>query len=445
MLKILTIGMMMILPFAGSYAQSLKKAPDWVKQSPADGLYYYGIGIAQVDSQGKFREAAREKAIREIAEKLMVHVSSTSYLTSSATDDTYNYLLKSNIQSNTINNFEDLRLEADWTDRSSDTYYALYKLNKDQYEQSRSKYMDQVIGTASDYMAKAKDAYTIGQYDVSFSYLNESLLAILPDLNGQVELDYHTRLKAVELEIKQQLDEHLRSLRVVPSQASYQFNPISDHAERIIFHIYNGERQPIHQDLPLIIDEQRGDIFNSQFQYLSNGVALDLYGVLPDQAETVIQLRPKLPKILSQHYNAQNVSLLDQPLVINFVPIHLRVKSRELILGKNSKDQFLHGFFNDFLSHCSVFEGENAAYSMMIDSSVVPINSRISSKAVTFQMKLEIVDNKSGLLVLEKTLDGIHGFGPNYNAAIASAYNHFLETDSELMESIIEVLCSVKI
>ena len=50
--------------------------PDWISRQPADDNYWYGVGMADLKSSDDPRQAARQRAMSEIAEQLKVNVKS---------------------------------------------------------------------------------------------------------------------------------------------------------------------------------------------------------------------------------------------------------------------------------------------------------------------------------------------------------------------------------
>lgn len=448
MQKFFIIGILLCLIGHLSLAQSRKKAPNWMLKSPSDGLFYYGIGSSSIDEREDYRKIAREHATREIAEKLLVRISSTSSLQTKATDDSYSYLVNSDIQTQTINSFQDLRLEEDWLDPSNDTYYALYKLDVERYRESRKEYMGLVLDTFGKYMSESEEAFGLGHYNLWLRNLEEAMLTIKPDLNRLVGLDYRTRLKSAQFELEELLRRQLRVLRVASDEKDYRFDPLSGQATQIILSVQSPVSSFDGGEIPLMLKELKGDVFRSTISYTSAGMMLEVQGVLPEASEAVLQLYIDLPSGLKGLLDVEEYPLLETPVKITFEPFLISVSATEFVLGRAATSTYLDGFFTDFLSHCSILQVEEdqaPPFHLSIHSSIKEVNVSTSTptKVVSFQLTFEVKDGVSDEVLLRKVQDNGRGFGSTYSKAVKNAYDHFVVSADPMLEELVEVLCSI--
>ena len=76
-------------------------------------------------------------AVQEIAEKIFVNIHSESTLRLTSSTDESNYHVEDEVQTRTINYFEELEMVGDWRDKSGHQYYALFRLDKLSYFSNR--------------------------------------------------------------------------------------------------------------------------------------------------------------------------------------------------------------------------------------------------------------------------------------------------------------------
>lgn len=444
--KLIIIGILFLVVVQPAVSQSRKKAPDWVFNSPGDGLYYYGIGSCPMDKDVDYRKVARENAIREIAEKLLVRISSNSSLQTTASSKSYDYHENSNIRTQTLSNFQDVRLDEDWVDDAHDTYYALYKLDIDQYRQTRKEYMDLVLNTFQDYVDRSEAEFAEGNYTLWLRNLTEAMHTIGADMNSLVELEYSSRLKSAQFDLEKSLRDHMYALKLVSDRTTYSFDPLSGQPTRVYLQVNNKQYDPDHQEeIPLKIKELRGDVFYSKFLRTENGMALDLYGLLPDQGEVDLQLLMDLPDELKSVFH-DSYPLLEVPVKVRFEPFFMQVTATEAVNGQVGDSPFVANFFSEFLSRCSIYEaspGDIPAYHLMVHSVITPIRSDYGkSKAVAIKMDLKIVEGVDGSTVFSKELTNSRGYGNTYQQAVKSAYDQFAQSSDSVLNEMIQVLCS---
>ena len=105
--------------------------PDWISRQPADDNYWYGVGMADLKSSDDPRQAARQRAMSEIAEQLKVNVKSQLTDVMEATNMDYKEYSKSIIETRVEASLDYVEVSDSYQDTQGQ--YVLAKMNKQQY------------------------------------------------------------------------------------------------------------------------------------------------------------------------------------------------------------------------------------------------------------------------------------------------------------------------
>ena len=433
-----------------SKAHKNKKRPDWVLNTPSDGLFYYGMGI--VDTEGlpsQYRKIARETAIQEIAEKIIVSIQSESTLQLTSDTESSNYLLKDEIQTYTINYFEDLEMADDWLDKSSHQYYALYRLDKLSYKSNRRVYIETILDFSNQYISTAEESFGMGNYQKAFSYLNQALETITEDQNRLVEMEFYNQLKQLEFQIKSMLLDNLQNVDIKVEQHSYKFDPLKKDPLNIDVVVNDKASGDSTIRFPLEFQSLKGDLFDFKVIESEGKIQMKVYGVLPENGRCIVFIRPAIPLRLLQLFADESYQFSypkSQEITINFKPLPVQITAKESVYGENADPLFFRIFFEDFLAKASVYSvksDQNVPYKLKIRSKIKKSTKSGKTYVAKLDLWVTINSSKKNRVLFSQNLKDIRGFGMSWEKAADNAYSRSIDMMDEPLNELIQNLCSV--
>ncbi len=162
MKKMLWISLFALLFFACSsgrrisHADLMKDAPDWAIQTPANSMYYHGVGMASKTTQQDYREKARQNALSELAGSISVNIASSSVLNQFEFDNSYSDFFRDNIRMSTQEFLEGYELVENW--ENDIQYWVYYRLSKSRYDQIKQ---ERIRTALSQSVSKFQQAQTL--------------------------------------------------------------------------------------------------------------------------------------------------------------------------------------------------------------------------------------------------------------------------------------------
>lgn len=431
-------------------AQKKKKRPDWVFSTPNDGFFYYGMGI--VDTEGlpsQYRKAARETAIQEIAEKIIVSIQSESTLQLTSNTENSNYLLEDKIQTRTINYFEDLEMVDDWLDKSSHHYYALYRLDKLSYKSNRRDYIETVLDFANQHISSARESFRMGNYQRAFSYLNQALETIAEDQKRLVEMEFYNQLKQLEFQIKSILLDNLQHVDIKVEQDSYLFNPLKKDPLIIDVVVVDQISGDSISSFPLEFQSLKGDVFDYKLIESEGKVQMKVYGVLPENGRSIVHIRPGIPPRLQQLFADEMDQFSyrkSQEITINFKSLPVQITAKESVYGQDADPLFFKIFFEDFLAKASVYNvksDQDVPYKLKIRSKIKKSTKSGKTYVAKLDLWVTINSSKKNRVLFSQTIKDVRGYGMSWEKASSNAYSRSIDMMDVALNELIQNLCSV--
>ena len=144
-----------------SYDNLMATAPEWVRKTPADPLYYHGIGAAAKSSLD-FREKARQNALSDIAGNISVNISSSSVLSQIEFDNKFSDYFRDNIKLSTKNYLEGYEMVESW--ETPDRYWVYYRLSKSEYERIKKERIQTALSQSTGDYREAEKSINAGNY-----------------------------------------------------------------------------------------------------------------------------------------------------------------------------------------------------------------------------------------------------------------------------------------
>ncbi|MCZ6900019.1 MAG: LPP20 family lipoprotein [Bacteroidetes bacterium] len=451
MAKLIFVALCFLVIFTPpSQAQKNKKRPDWVFITPNDGLFYYGMGIVDTeDLPSQYRKIARETAIQEIAEKIIVSIQSESTLQLTSDTENSNYLLKDEIQTRTINYFEDLEMVDDWLDNSSHQYYALYRLDKLSYKSNRRDYIKTVLDFANQHISNAGENFGIGNYQGAFGYLNQALETIAEDQQRLVEMEFSNQLKQLEFQVKSLLLDNLQNVDIKVEQDNFLFNPLKK--DPLIIDVVVIDQVPGDNtnSFPLEFQSLKGDVFDYKVIDSEGEIQMKVFGVLPENGRSIVFIRPAIPPRLLQLFADESYQFSypkSQEITINFKSLPVQITTKETVYGENADPLFFRIFFEDFLAKASVYSvksGQNVPYKLKIRSKIKKSTKSGKTYVAKLDLWVTINSSKKNRVLFSQTIKDVRGFGMSWEKAADNAYSRSIDMMDEPLNELIQNLCSV--
>lgn len=274
------------------FSQS-KKAPDWVWSTPVHGNTYYGVGIAKLD-QDNYRLSARKMALREIVEKIFVSINSTSALSLDYSDEEIEYKLKEQIDLASSSLLLGHEKMDDWIDKKTESYYVLFRLDRDIYEKERDLHFEEILKNIEIIQGDAEFLLNSGELTSAILKTSKSLKILNEELSIMLEPKYENALNSKRQELLIELESQLRRVQF-KHNATYVFDVEDPEPLTISQLAYDKVSQEVLHKLPIKLITHHGDVFWYEFTDYIDGDQLKIYGLFPENKYAKIQLEVDFP------------------------------------------------------------------------------------------------------------------------------------------------------
>lgn len=169
--------------YKASSKKEKSQPPSWISSRPSDNIYWYGIGLADPDVKD-VNQVARQRAISEIAEQIKVNIQSELIDLVEGNNNFVQEFSRSVIQTRVDANLEFIEYLESF--RTSDSYYILVRLDKEQYFAKLKAEKHRAENIASDLVHSKSQ-------NLSINYLSNLVSAIeivMPFLDQSLMMEY---------------------------------------------------------------------------------------------------------------------------------------------------------------------------------------------------------------------------------------------------------------
>ena len=424
-----------------------RKMPEWVISTPVDDQSYYGVGISSMEENLNYREEARKKALLEIAEKIFVTIDSESNLTVSYRNEASSYLLEEDINTRTSNFLKGYEKVDDWVDHKKDTYYVLFKLDQKTHEFNRSAYIDRFINSIQDLEDRAIELFLKTEYKTAFGYLENGISLCEEELSNYLEPEFAYRISEKQNELVSIYEDHLSRIKMVTDTEEVVFDPMSHGPTRYSFRVEDKLTGKNLEGLPIVLETLSGDVFNYEIHSDAESYYLELLGVLPDEGEAVIRIRPGLMgsnvgsrptlKSLVKKLETRTIRIIFEPV---FVQIQFSQDTEEIVRSRFGK------FLENYLRFCSVvYSPEPSSTDLLVRLDLPYEKFRKSAGDYLSRLNGEILITTPEEEVLYRILLPVaDGDGRSITGSDYAAVNELIRNIDPVLNSMTQYFCGYK-
>ena len=205
--------------------------PDWISRQPADDNYWYGVGMADLKSSDDPRQAARQRAMSEIAEQLKVNVKSKLTDVMEATNMDYKEHSKSIIETRVEASLDYVEVSDSYQDTQGQ--YVLAKLDKQQYFDKLAREKQEAEIIAGDLILKS----IAGVSAMAFTNLALALETVSSYLDLSPQMEYPAgsgQMKSISSIVAKIMRDYNNRIQVRFNPTSLQTIPLINDDKRII-------------------------------------------------------------------------------------------------------------------------------------------------------------------------------------------------------------------
>ncbi|HHP7242416.1 MAG TPA: LPP20 family lipoprotein [Cyclobacteriaceae bacterium] len=422
-----------------------KGGPDWVYKTPNENGYYFGVGVANIKGNIDYRLAARKRALREIAESLMVEVQSTSNLRVDYAQHATEYTLNEEIVLSSDILLNDCEMLDDWVDRKKDNYYVLIRLNFWQYEQDRNEAFMQVMDLAQQNADLATKWFLNGQYQQGFLFLNDAI-SMLREENSFFEPDIINKLEIRIAEYSRILRERLLRLS------------ISVNTSRVFWDYRSNSHDPITIELKDSFTNQNitgfdfevislvGDVFDYRILEKDDRYRMMVNGALPEDGKIEFYLIPKVAFFTKALNIAPHVfgTVKSNTILMEIDDLPMSISFDEKVFGQKEKNGPYQKFISNFLTLCAMRiarEREEPLYELVVDFEIVKHEIRNDHMVALSDGKMTLYST-SGEKKLKASfqLPPSKGYGKNWKAAANNSFTSLTNRIDNLLQDFVAAL-----
>lgn len=234
-MKNLIVGIYLLLACCSVSAQN---APDWVKQRPANSLYYIGIGHAS-KSDKDYTQVARQNALRDLASEIKVEIKSTSLLHMLEAEEKVSSNYEETIRVSVSENIENYHMADSWQDDKD--YWVFYELSILDYQQYVKKRREKAISEGYDFWKKGQTAMDSGELITALELWLKGLQAIQPAVQDELIAEYDGERVDVANELYNAVKTIFNGVTVTPSEREVSVKAFQKLKDPVVIHLQKGE------------------------------------------------------------------------------------------------------------------------------------------------------------------------------------------------------------
>ena len=414
-----------------SLDEMMAGAPEWVKKTPNDPMYYHGIGSALKSAQMDFREKARQNALSDIAGNISVIISSSSVLYQFESDNKFSDYFRDNIKLSTKNYLEGYEMVESW--ENNDRYWVYYRLSKSGYERIKQEKMQAALSKSEGDYHEVEKSINIGNSaEAIYNYI-KAIEKIKDFLGEDLHSDVAGKGQSFTSRLFADLTTTLQNIRIVYPTHSIELKrgqkPESENLTATVenektvhltgipviatFSFFPGKKDELVSDANGTVRIKTGTINSKRkSEYISTIVNFDKM-VRETTSDPVVR------KLLG------NIKAMEFVLPVNIIPsvfyIDVDEKNMDIkITNSNTSQEIQAMLAGDGFSVASNPSG--AGYVL----SIVANTAKSSERNGKFSASLIadfIVKDKTGHLIYNQHITDVTGLGTSYEDAGTDAYS----------------------
>lgn len=231
---LLTLAVTMFcLPVSGQQGNR----PDWVKQRPAGGLNYSGVGMAKT-SEKDYLQKAKQNALSDLVSEIKVEISVNSLLNTLEDEGNVKQTFTESIRTEARAEIENFRLVDSW--QGDNEYWVYYELNKEDYEAFMEARRQKAIRNGFDFWYKGHVVLQQGDLMTAIELFSNGMDAIRPVLNQELFCSYEGKTINLATELYSALARVFDGVTVVLNPATASATPFQGIKEPVVISVYRN-------------------------------------------------------------------------------------------------------------------------------------------------------------------------------------------------------------
>lgn len=207
------------------------KQPDWVKQRPADKMYYIGIGRT-LKSTPNYMQEAKQQALSDLVSEIKIEVSVNSLMNSIENDDKGTTTsFEETIRSSAQEDIKEFELVDTW--QNDKEYWVYYRLNRTDYEAYNRQRKEAILKKAGDYWYKGHQATEAGDLITAIDFYMNGIKTIQPCLNEDLLYEFEGETLHLGTELYTALKNIFNGIVITPSESIISGTPFQKIKEPI--------------------------------------------------------------------------------------------------------------------------------------------------------------------------------------------------------------------
>ncbi|MCF8232545.1 MAG: LPP20 family lipoprotein [Bacteroidales bacterium] len=408
-----------------------KQWPRWAKTKPVVSGYYTGVGSAEKTINiDRYKEIARQNALKNLANAISVDISSSSVLQKTEINQNISDYYSSRITVSSKQQLEGYELVDSYEDEQR--YFVYYRLSKAKHRKLKQEKIDKAIDKSKSEWENARDHVKSGHYRSGLI----SMVSALDELRHHLHRPLKTTLNGQEVYLANELLNELQSLldniviypehkkvsatlgfTIPPSQLAFH---VSDHRERKL------------SDIPLKAEFTAQTLIFDTENTNKHGMARFSPGKITTQNPSGnFTVSLDMNKIIKTATSDLTIRKLVRRMNTPTAEVEIQIQkpsffvtSEELNLGQPLDEAVLKPEFIARITsngYKATPEKQNADYFVDIEASTVKGNDygNVKSTILNFKVKLRDKTNKT---LYDRTTNQIEGVQSNFEKAGRKAY-----------------------
>lgn len=211
--------------------------PDWVKQHPAGGLNYSGVGMAKT-SDKDYQQKAKQNALSDLVSEIKVEISVNSLLNTMEDDGNVKQTFTESIRTEARAEIENFRLVDSW--QGDNEYWVYYELDKEDYDAFMEARRQKAIRNGFDFWYKGHVVLQQGDLMTAIELFSNGMDAIRPVLNQELFCSYEGKTINLATELYSALARVFDGVTVVLNPATVSATPFQGIKEPVVISVYRN-------------------------------------------------------------------------------------------------------------------------------------------------------------------------------------------------------------
>ncbi len=427
------------------------KKPDWVKEHPVSKIYYIGIAsVTKTPDNTEYIQQAKDAALSNLAAQIEVKISGELVSILVEKGGMVEEDVKRQIRSETQAELEDYELVDTWEDKN--TFWAYYRLSKEQYAARKREKLNRAISLSLDLYTKAKDHERKNDPEKALQFYFQAINPIEKYISEPLETEFEGNRILLFNEIYYSIQDILSGIQLTPKTAELEGKIGQGLAEPL--QVKTSYKLAAAPNLPLIFRFTRGDgDLVSHTRANSQGLAKARLSKIK-ALDRIQMITADLD--LKEPANYDNSSAIIQGIVKS-----ASVPQTRFVINVTGLTAYIESHETHFGKALQVLAVEPALKNAMSARGFTFVDNKISADVmITVQaesregveiiggmyssfvdMTLSALDMKTGDEIFKKTYHKVKGIDLDFNKAGLKAFKNAGETAAdEALPDILEAL-----